>query len=109
MIIYTNFLPSKADGFTIGFLTLIRPRCRNDGPLHAHEKVHQDQFSKNPFMDILYVFSKKYRLKYEVEAYKVELSLMDDKEAGLNLFAGYLANNYGLNITIEEAKNLLKV
>lgn len=36
-----------------------------------HERIHIKQFKANPFLFYFrYAFSKKWRLKYEVEAYK---------------------------------------
>lgn len=106
-VIYTNrFIPSIYAGRTIGPIILIRPSHKDDTGLLEHEKVHVRQFwSTLGLFGIPYLLSKKYRLKYELEAYKEQLKYYPtDKKA---IFAHYLATKYNLNITQEEALKLL--
>lgn len=106
-VIYTNrFIPNTFAGQTIGPVILIRPSHKEDIGLLEHEKVHVHQFwSTLGLFGIPYLLSKKYRLKYELEAYKEQLKhYATDKKA---LFAHYLATKYNLDITQEEALKLL--
>lgn len=106
-VIYTNrFIPAIYAGRTIGPIVLIRPEYKSDTGLLEHEKVHVRQFWRTlGLFGIPYLLSKKYRLKYELEAYKEQLKYYTtDKKA---LFASHLATKYNLNITQEEALKLL--
>lgn len=106
-VIYTNrFIPAIYAGRTIGPIILIRPSHKDDKGLLEHEKVHVRQFWRTlGLFGIPYFLSKKYRLKYELEAYKEQLKYYTtDKK---QLFAQHLANKYDLNITQEEALKLL--
>jgi hypothetical protein len=107
MIIYTDkLIPERYDAFTYFFITLIRPKCKDDKALAAHEQVHVQQFWHAPFIHgLLYRFSKAYRQAAEVEAYKVQLKMQPQN---LDIFAGYLSNNYDLGITKEQALKLLQ-
>ena len=55
---------------------------------------------------ILSKFVPEYRLAIEVEAYKRQLRYYDDDRS--ELFAGFIAARYNLNITKENALKLLK-
>lgn len=106
-VFYTNdFIPSRFGAKTMGPIILIRPQYKDDKGLLEHEKVHVRQFwSTLGLFGIPYQLSKKYRLKYELEAYKEQLKYYDtDNKA---LFASYLATKYNLDITQEEALKLL--
>lgn len=106
-LFYTDrFIPEKYGGRAIGPIILIRPRFIGDIGILEHEKVHVRQFwSSLGLFGIPYFLSKKYRLKYELEAYKVQLKYYEvDKKA---LFAHFLATKYNLDITQEEALKLL--
>lgn len=104
MIIYTDHMPDRFDGWTIGPVSLIRPRCRDNAALHAHEAVHRDQFWRNPFRAMCYSFSMSIRQAMEVEAYRAQLTV---DTAGLDAFIECLTQNYGLKLTTEDARNLL--
>jgi hypothetical protein len=109
MIIIVNrftswLIPKQYDACTRLFVTFIRPEFKNDVALIEHEKTHQRQFWKNPLHGYFYLFSKAYRLKVEVEAYRVQLQY---DPSGLDDFAKYLSENYNLDITFDEAKKLL--
>ena len=104
MIIYTNLMPARFQGYNLGPITLIRPEQRNNVGLHAHEEVHRKQFFRNPFMGIAYLFSAKARQAYEVEAYRAQLKL---EPTALYSLARHLATHYSLNLTQEQAVSLL--
>lgn len=105
-VIYTNkLIPAKFAAKTIGPIILMRPQYKDDTGLLEHEKVHVRQFwSTLGLFGIPYYFSKKYRLKYELEAYKEQLKYY--KEDKRSLFAYYLSTKYDLDITHEEALKL---
>lgn len=102
------FIPKRFAAYTYGFLILVRPKHKDDMPLIEHEKVHVRQFWRYFGMSgLLYMFSKKYRLKFEVEAFRRQLELVREPQSAKKLFAFYLASNYNLDITKEEALKLL--
>lgn len=106
-VIYTNnIIPDKFAGLTLGPFIFIRPSHKDDKGLLEHEKVHVRQFWRTlGLFGIAYLLSKKYRLKYELEAYKEQLKYYaTDKK---QLFAQHLATKYNLDITQEEALKLL--
>jgi hypothetical protein len=105
-VIYTDRIPQRFAGMTFTFVILIRPAHRNDAGLHEHEKVHVRQFWLTwGLHPLLYGLSKGYRLRAEVEAYRVQLRFSPGNE---ELFAGFLATKYGLAVTPENALRLLK-
>lgn len=103
MVIYTNLMPERFDGWTIGPVTLIRPSHRDHYPLHAHEEVHRAQFWRNPFKACLYLFSGKVKLAMELEAYSAQVAA----GGNANDCANALASLYGFDLTPTEALTLL--
>ena len=113
-VFVTNFfVMPNAGSTTYGPFIFLRPRCtfpniskEEAEGLVAHELVHTKQSYRTCFINgILYLCSKKWRLKYEVEAYCEQLKYVPQD---LEIFAGYLATRYRLNITKEEAIVALK-
>lgn len=108
MIFHTNlFIPKWAAGCANGPLIFIRPKYKDDLGLLAHEKMHVWQWYRTfGVHSLLYLFSKKYKLAAEVEAYKEQAKhYTDDRSLR---FAGFIARDYGLNISVEDAYKLLK-
>jgi hypothetical protein len=104
-VFYTDrLIPDRFAGTTFGPFVFIRPNYKNDAGLLNHELTHVKQFWKNPLMVLLYQFSKTYRLRYEAEAYKTQLEYAPGR---LDLFAGYLVNNYNLQITLDQARQAI--
>jgi len=104
MIIYPRYWFSA--GFTpLPNLMIIRKDCQHSVPLHKHEETHQEQMRRDGVLKFWfrYLFSKKHRLNYEVEAYKVQIS----HGASLDGCAKNLSIMYYLGISFETAKNLL--
>jgi hypothetical protein len=105
MIIFTRLL-FWADGFTVSpTLMLIHPRSKNDCGLIAHEKEHQKQMRSDGWIRFVlrYAFSRRWRMLYEVEAFRVSVRHgMPTKIAAKNL-----ASKYNFKITIEQAMDLL--
>lgn len=104
--IYTTlFVGTNNAGCARGPVILIRPEYRGDTGLLEHEKTHVWQFWRTfGLHSFLYLFSKSYRLKAEVEAYRVQLTYAS---AQALRFAGFLSANYGLDISQEDALKLL--
>jgi len=107
-VFYTDkFVKKNFAGCAIGPFIFIRPKYINDIGLLEHEKIHVKQWLRTfGAHSPMYLFSKSYRLKSEVEAYKVQAACY--KENKLDLFAGYIANDYNLDVTKEEARKLLE-
>jgi hypothetical protein len=105
VIIYTNFLiPTGFAAITLWPFILIRPEYKGNEGLKAHEEVHWQQAWTSLFLFYpLYLFSKSYRLKVEVAAYREQLTYGGDPK----LLASFLTNRYGLNINYDEALLLL--
>ena len=113
-IFATNFFVSaNAGATTFGPLVFIRhsktfpaiPKNRAEG-LREHELTHVKQFYRTCGLNgIRYLFSKNWRFKYELEAYKEQLKYVPESE---ETFAWYLVARYGLNVTIDEVLALLR-
>ncbi len=107
-IFYTDRLVRYA-GLAFGPLVLLRTRYRGDASaaaagVMAHELTHVRQFYRSCGLNgPRYLFSR-WRLAYEVEAYRAELRHNPD---AAGVFAGYLATRYRLDITRPEALKLL--
>lgn len=106
LIFYTNRLvPARFDALTIGPAILMRPRCRGDIGLLEHELVHVRQWRRSfGLFWPLYLFSRKHRLRYELEAYRRHLEFAPDSAAH---FAQLLGTQYRLNLPVEQAYLLL--
>lgn len=106
MVIYTsNLVPSSHAAITLGPFILIKPEYRGDLGLLEHEKVHVKQFYKYfPVFPLMYLVSKKFRLKVELEAYKKQLEYSPNSK---DRFAEFLATKYSLDISKEHAYDLL--
>ena len=107
IVAYTNLIPTRFAGYTLGFVILLRPMFKDDIAMLEHEKVHVNQFWRSfGLFGIAYALSKTYRLKYELEAYTKQLEFCVDKERSKSLFAYYLSTNYKLGISQEDALKL---
>ena len=105
MIFYPRWFPVA--GFTpLPWLMFIRHDCKSNEPLHQHEKTHQRQMREDWTIVfwMRYLFSRKWRMHYEIEAYKAQIKA----GASLDGCAEHLANMYYLGITVDQAKELLK-
>jgi hypothetical protein len=129
--IYTYKLPANVGGRATGPVVRIKPQYRDDKGIHAHELVHVAQWYTGlaiglavaglmyfnqidgwPLAIILGAMlhplataSKSYTLWKEVKAYREQAKhYPDDRRL---LFASFIAANYGLNISAEDAYQLL--
>jgi hypothetical protein len=105
-VYYTHrFIPERFSAHNRGPFVFIRPQYRDDQGLLAHELIHVRQWYRNPLFGIFYRFSKAFRLRVEVEAYREQLKhCVYDRSL---LFAQFLSDKYDLDITVQEARNLL--
>ena len=105
MIFYPRYLPVA--GFTpFSWLMFIRKDCRDNVPLIKHEEVHQRQMREDGWFVFVfrYLFSRKWRQYYEVEAYRTQIAA----GASLDGCAALLAGRYWLDLSVENARLLLK-
>ena len=101
IVIYTNLLPERKAGLTIGPVILIQRRYKGDAGLLAHEKEHARQFWTSLGMSlILYPLSRRYRLWAESRAFakQVNGSNIDD------LAEKMARDSYRLGITKTDAR-----
>jgi len=96
-------------GVTFGPLILLRKKYRGETSAAAtglieHELTHARQFYRTCGLNGPRYLFARWRLAYEVEAYKVELRY--NPEAA-SVFARYIANRYRLDITESDALKLL--
>ncbi len=105
--------PDGSNGAANACFIRIRKGYENDLGLISHELTHVWQWWRTLGLhSILYLCSKKYRLKAEVEAYKVQIEASgyrSDYSAPMlrDKYAGFIATGYNLNITKEQALQLL--
>ena len=105
MISYVPYLP--IGGITLSpSLILINRKFRNDKALLAHELCHAQQMIVTGTLKfwILYLFSRQFRMKSEIEAYKVSIKT----GRSMYLCAYNLADMYYLGIDYNQAVNYLK-
>lgn len=136
--LYTDDLPDDVGGTAVYFIVRIRPKYRDDIGIQTHEYQHVKQwytlfaigalaalalayvpelaqwrdywiaallagvFAHN----LLYTLVPKYRLWAEVAAYREQLKYYPDDRA--ELFAGFIASRYRLDVSREDALNLLR-
>lgn len=111
LIFYVRTLESY--GETRGVIVRIRTSPFYIKDVLGHELTHVRQFYRLPIIhSFLYYFWARYRLKCEVEAYKEQLSYYADAgpyvyNRKLIAFAKMLSENYRLNITRDEAEELI--
>ncbi len=107
-VFYSDRLVRYA-GLAFGPLVLLRRKYRGDASAAArgvieHELTHVRQFYRTCGLNGPRYLFARWRLAYEVEAYRAELRY--NPEAA-SVFAGYIAGRYRLDITQPEALKLL--
>lgn len=134
LLSYTDGMDEKNGGETKFFLAKIRPKYKDDKGLHEHEYLHVAHWwiivltwvigcvavwylsgsllalQLSPLglsiYGILYRFVPVFRLWAEVECYKLQAEFYKDDRTPL--FAKYISENYGLDISKDNALKLLK-
>jgi len=106
MILFTNFgIPKGFAGATRGPFIFVRPEYRHDKGLIAHEKVHRWQWWRTlGIHSFLYLFVEDYRLRAEIEAYKVQ---MEYSPENAKRFAEFIATKYRIDISADDALKML--
>jgi hypothetical protein len=114
-VFYANFL-SRNDsiGRCWGMLCIIRPQYRSDNALLAHELCHCEQWYRTlGIHGIWYHLSDSYKLKCEVEAYKVQLAWYEKEDTPelhqqrLRIYARMITDCYNLKVSFLDAIDLL--
>ena len=117
MVIYSDSLvPKGFAGIALGPVIVIRPAYRDDQGLLAHEQVHVEQWKRARFTHFWrYWRDLDYRLRCEVEAYRVQIKVTMVQHPNHNRaeliwkFSWFIARKYGLDITHERAYELLEM
>lgn len=87
-----------------GIVIHIRERYRNDEGLHRHEYRHALRAIRSLGIYWLrYRWSKKFRYKAELECYRIQLrytpaSTVKKKKYYIDMYAGFMATKYDLDI-----------
>ena len=93
---------------TYGFIIFIKEAYKDDVGLLEHEKTHVKQFWKNPLIfGLKYLLSKTFRLRVEIEAYKVQMKY--SKPGSEVTFANYIISKYNLGLTVDDTADILKM
>lgn len=108
MIVKSN-LPKLFNAWatTIAPFIFVVPEHANNVPLLEHEKIHYKEQLKWLILPwwIAYLASSKFRLNAEVRAYKKQIELGG---CTVEQAAHWLSTNYFLDITQQEAEELLR-
>ena len=76
MIVTTSLINKLFDAVTVWPVIFVRPECKDDKALIAHEMVHYRSMAwVTPFWWLRYALSKSFRWSQEVEAYRVQIAL----------------------------------
>ena len=113
IVFYTDkLIPKRFGAYTIGPIVLIRPKYKDNEGLLQHELTHVKQMYRTLLLHgLFYLLSKGYRLRAEVEAYRVQLQYPPASESPHKYrkkFAKFIATKYGLSISEKEAEELLR-
>lgn len=107
-IFYSDLL-KRNGGVAFGPAILLKKKYRGDASAAArglveHELTHVRQFYRTCGLNGPGYLFARWRLAYEVEAYKAELRY---DPGAASVFAWYIANRYRLDVTESEALMLL--
>lgn len=101
---FTDDMPEGTGGYARAWFIRLRPKYINDWGIFEHEKFHVRQwYFTLGLHGLLYLLCKQYRLWSEVQAYKYQLSFPPYNVENKELFAKFIAEDYKLDITKEEA------
>lgn len=135
LILIVDSLPSGTGGCANGPLVRILTKYQHDEGILKHELEHVKQywslnlavtailfalsvfFNFDPYYAIagmsvhslLYLLVKPYRYWSELKAYAVQLQYSEYLDKDIELFGGFIADCYNLNVSKEEASVALKV
>jgi len=98
LVIYNStLLPKRFSGYSYILVVVLRGAINTNEILLNHELTHSKQGYRTLFLhSILYVTSKRYRLKSEIEAYATDWLTKDNYLPNIKPVAYYLYTNYNL-------------
>lgn len=95
LVLYTDNLDPKWGGYCYGPFIKIRNKYKDDIGLLEHELTHSKQVYRTIFLHgLFYKFSETYRVKSEVEAYKVQASYYNNKSMVYEWMADAILEKY---------------
>lgn len=97
-VFYTPFPLLDFKGMSFAKFVWIDKRSQYDIGLHAHELTHVRQFYEEGLKIVRVLWSKKYELKLEIEAYVAQIRT----GASILSIAKLLANNYSFSKKLSE-------
>lgn len=103
-------LPPGSAGVANGPVIRILEENRADEGIYQHELEHVKQWlSTLGLHSLLYLLLKPYRLWAEVAAYRVQMRYPDKRGGRLDTdqAALFISRDYGLDISVERARQLL--
>ena len=106
-VVHTRLLFWARGMAVFPWLILIHPSRRGDEALLAHERKHCEQMQRIgwPRFWWQYAIDPGFRLEMELEAYRVTLQ---HRPHALEDIARTLASEYHLDLSVEEARDLLR-
>lgn len=109
---YTDDMPKDTGGYAKAWFIRIRPRYKDDKGMMEHELLHVGYWWKYGIIGrLLYKFSKRWRLNEEVACYREQLKHAPaslDPERYRDMYAGFIADNYGLDVSKGKVLEMLK-
>jgi len=110
-VFYTDKVKEGFAGVCVGPWVKIRPEYKHDEGLLQHELTHAKQWWRTLGIHgwLVLFRCKKHIFKSEVEAYAVQVTYCPEHLmlSRVDLFAGFIADKYGLDVTREEAKTAI--
>ena len=107
LVFYVDTLPNGFGGMAHGPIIRILKRLRDDEGIRQHELVHVRQWLFTlGLLPLLYLWFPKFKLWAEVQAYRKQLQYYADDRSWQ--FSEFIATRYGLDVTQEHARQLLK-
>jgi hypothetical protein len=112
ILYFTDDLPVNVGGQAKGFIIKIKNKHRNDLGILKHEEEHVNQFWQHGLLIhmLRYTYNEIYRFQSEVESYKCQLKYPPaslNVEEYISIFAGRIANDYGIGISENGAEKAL--
>jgi len=108
---YTDEMPANAGGYAKAWFVRVRPKYKDDKGILFHELYHVGRWWKYGLIGLLlYKFTQKWRLNEEVGAYREQLKYAPaTSNPGYyrDMYAGFIADNYGLDVSKGEVLKLL--
>jgi hypothetical protein len=105
---YSDDMPANTGGYAKAWFIRIRPKYKDDFGILQHELIHVAYWWKYGIIGrLLYKFSKKWRLNEELDAYREQLKYALNQEYYRDMYAGFIADNYNLDITKSEVLKII--